>query len=71
LKNAAEAVTLEPFREAAYQKLMRLHAVVGNPAEALRVYARCREILAAELGVRPSPETELVRRQILEPPTEM
>ncbi|HEX6508344.1 MAG TPA: BTAD domain-containing putative transcriptional regulator [Chloroflexota bacterium] len=67
LKNAAEAVSLEPFREAAYQKLMRLHATAGNPVEALRVYARCREILAAELGIRPSPETELVRRQILQP----
>lgn len=71
LKNAAEAVSLEPFREAGYQKLMRLHAVVGNPAEALRVYSRCREILAAELGILPSPETELVRRQILERRTEI
>lgn len=71
LKNATEAVSLEPFREAAYQKLMRLHASVGNPAEALRVYGRCREILAAELGIRPSPETELVRRKILQPRTEM
>lgn len=70
LKNAAEAVSLEPFREAAYQKLMRLYAAVGNPVEALRVYARCREILAAELGIRPSRETELVRRQILHPRAE-
>jgi DNA-binding SARP family transcriptional activator len=44
-------VRLEPFRETAYQLLMKTHAAAGDRAEALRVYARCREVLRDELGV--------------------
>jgi DNA-binding SARP family transcriptional activator len=55
MRNAAEAVILEPFRETSYQLLMRAHAAVGNRAEALRVYQRCRCLLSEELGVSPSP----------------
>ena len=36
-------VQFEPFRETAYQLLMRMHAAAGDRAEALRVFARCRE----------------------------
>src|SRR5688572_23962503 len=45
IQHAAEMVELEPFRETAYQLLMRMHAAAGDRAEALRVYARCRELL--------------------------
>ena len=44
---------------------MRAHALAGNRAEALRVYARCRQILSEELGVDPSPPTESVYLEIL------
>ena len=37
---------------------MRLHADMGNRAEALRVFGRCRELLRDELGADPSKETE-------------
>ncbi len=60
VKHAKEAVALEPFRETSYQLLMRAHAAVGNRAEALRVYERCRSLLSAKLGVPPSPQTEAV-----------
>lgn len=62
---AAEMVDLEPFRETAYQHLMRIHAAMGNRAEALRVFARCRELLREELGTSPSPQTEAVFLEIL------
>ena len=39
---------------------MRVHAALGNRAEALRVYGRCRRRLTDELGVDPSPQTEAV-----------
>jgi SARP family transcriptional regulator, regulator of embCAB operon len=65
VKHAREAVTLEPFRETAYQLLMRAHAAVGNRAEALRVYERCRNLLSEELGVSPSSRTEAVYLDIL------
>jgi len=55
---AREAIALEPFRESSHQRLMRCEAALGNRAEAVRVYHRCREMLKDELGVEPSPETQ-------------
>jgi len=65
VRHATEAVNLEPFRETSYQLLMRAHAAVGNRAEALRVYDRCRCLLSEELGVPPSSQTEAVYLDIL------
>jgi DNA-binding SARP family transcriptional activator len=44
---------------------MRLHAKVGNNAEALRVFEQCRRLLRKELGASPSPQTEAVFLTIL------
>lgn len=63
---ARDAVALRPFRETAYQLLMRAHAAAGNTAEALRVYERCRTLIARELGVHPSPQTRAVHAEVLE-----
>jgi SARP family transcriptional regulator, regulator of embCAB operon len=63
---AREAVAVEPFRETAYQLLMRAHAAAGNTAEALRVYERCRTLIAEELGVSPSPQTKAVHTELLQ-----
>ena len=65
LRHAEEITELEPFRESSYRALMQAHAAAGNPAEALRVYERCRVFLSEELGVYPSPETEAVYLEIL------
>jgi DNA-binding SARP family transcriptional activator len=65
VRHATEAVSLEPFRETSYQLLMRAHAAVGNRAEALRVYERCRCLLSEELGVSPSSRTRAVYLDIL------
>jgi DNA-binding SARP family transcriptional activator len=65
IQHAAEMVELEPFRETAYQLLMKMHAAAGDRAEALRVFGRCREVLRDELGVSPSPQTEAVYLEIL------
>jgi hypothetical protein len=59
-RDAELVLELEPFRETAYRLLMRAHVGAGNPAEALRVYERCRGLIQEELGVSPSPETEAV-----------
>ena len=64
IQHAEEILEVEPYRETAYQDLMRLHAAMGNRAEALRVFARCRDRLRAELGITPSPQTEGVWRAI-------
>ena len=71
--DASEAVTwaeqltaLEPFRETGYRRLMEAHVAAGNRAEALRVYERCRRLLAEELGAYPSPETDSLYRSLLD-----
>ena len=68
-KWATETIALEPFRETGYRHLMASHAAAGNRAEALRVYERCRQLLATELGAYPSPETESIYRELLEAPS--
>ena len=44
----------DPLHEAMYQHLMRLHALSGDRASAVRVYHTCTTILERELGVEPS-----------------
>ena len=45
--------------------LAMIYVRAGNPAEALRVYERCRRFLADELGAYPSPESKAVYLEIL------
>ena len=66
VRQAEEVTELEPFRESGSRRLMEAHAAAGNPAEALRVYERCRRFLAEELGADPSPETQAVHRKLLQ-----
>ena len=57
LQYTGRLLALEPLREEAHQLMMRLLAWDGQISAALTHYDRCRELLAAELGVEPSPET--------------
>ena len=68
-KWAEESLALDPFRETAYRRLMTAYAAAGDRAEALRVYDRCRRLLADELGAYPSPETESLYRELLAAPS--
>ena len=65
---AGLAVEAQPFRESGYRRLMEAHVAAGNRGEALRVYERCRRLLAEELGAYPSPETESIYRSLLDAP---
>lgn len=65
IQDAEEALRLDPYREAGYRRLMRIHQGAGDRAQALRVYERCRRLLADELGVSPSAETERLYRGLL------
>ena len=67
LRYTKEALALDPYRETSYVQLMRLHMSQGNRAEALRAYEQCRAILAHDLGVTPSSQTEAVYREVLGP----
>jgi len=61
---AMRQIELEPWREEAYQQLMRLLALSGQRSAALAQYDVCRRILAEELGVDPSTETTALYEQI-------
>jgi DNA-binding SARP family transcriptional activator len=51
---ARRTTSLAPFRESGDSLLMRALVAEGNPAEALLVYERWRELLRDELGIAPS-----------------
>ena len=55
---AAEAVSLEPFRESGYRNLIALQMRAGNRVEARRTYERCQKLFTRELGIAPSGEIE-------------
>jgi DNA-binding SARP family transcriptional activator len=62
LEAAFVAVQAEPLRESAHRAIVQVHLAEGNVGEALRVYETFREMVADELGVRPSEHmTRLVR----------
>src|SRR5918995_2643454 len=65
VRAAEELVELEPYRDRGYRLLMQAQSAAGNDAEALRVYERCRLLLAEELGAYPSPETEAMYLEVL------
>jgi DNA-binding SARP family transcriptional activator len=65
LRHAREALALDPYRETTYVRLMRLHLSRGSRADALRVYEQCRTMLADDLGVAPSSQTEAAYREAL------
>ena len=58
------AVEAEPLSEGLYRRLMHCHDVAGNPAEAIRVYRHCRQMLSVLISMKPSAETEALMRQI-------
>lgn len=58
LKCAYRQVEYDPWREAGHQHIMRLLALKGDRSAALKQFSVCKKILANELGVFPSPETQ-------------
>jgi EAL domain-containing protein (putative c-di-GMP-specific phosphodiesterase class I)/DNA-binding SARP family transcriptional activator len=59
---AERLVRVEPFSEAGHQLRIRLLGEAGDRAGAIRAYEHCRTVLAEELGVAPSAETEAALR---------
>jgi DNA-binding SARP family transcriptional activator len=53
-------IALEPWREEAHQQLMQALALDGQRSAALAQYETCKQLLAEELGVEPTPETEML-----------
>jgi DNA-binding SARP family transcriptional activator len=54
------AIEADPLAEAFYRRLMACQQRLGNHAEAVKTYHRCRDLLKTELDIAPSPETTAV-----------
>lgn len=61
---AQRQLAIDPWRESAYRQLMRVLALDGQRTSALAAYARCRQLLADQLGVEPDDETTALYEQI-------
>lgn len=53
-----------PLEERAYRRLMRLQHQQGNRSGALQTFERCRNVLAAELGVEPAAEMTALAQHV-------
>ena len=65
IKIAKQLLQTDPLHEVAYRRLMRLQALAGNRAGALRTYHTCAANLQRELDVAPSAATQEVYRRLL------
>jgi DNA-binding SARP family transcriptional activator len=63
---ARQLLRHDPLHEAAYRRLMRLHALKGDRAGALRVYHTCATTLHRELEVEPGPATQRAYEDLLQ-----
>lgn len=57
ITHARRWLSLDPLHEPAHRRLIRLYALSGRRADALRQYRECVRILGGELGVSPLEET--------------
>ena len=64
IKCYQSALAAAPLAERFYQGLMRCHLHLGENAEGLVVYNRCREALAVGLGIQPSALSETLRDRL-------
>jgi pentatricopeptide repeat protein len=55
---------IDNVAEDIYRRLIRCYVRAGQPAEALRVYRRCHQMLSLVLGITPSAETETLLQNL-------
>lgn len=64
IEHAERLLALDPLREDAHCRLMRLHYLSGDRTAALLTFRHCERLLQQELGARPSNETLTLWRLI-------
>lgn len=65
LTAAQQLLRQDPLHEATYRQVMRLYALRGDRATALRVYHTCVTVLERELGIEPSEVTRAAYESLL------
>jgi DNA-binding SARP family transcriptional activator/predicted ATPase len=65
IRYAQHLLRLDPLQETIYLQLMRLQALQGDRASALRTYHTCATVLERELGVEPERETQAAYARLL------
>jgi LuxR family transcriptional regulator, maltose regulon positive regulatory protein len=60
-----KALELDDNIEEFYQNLIICHQRLGQKAEAIAVYNRCRKTLSAALGIEPSSKTQTIYKSLL------
>lgn len=58
-------LAIDPLEEVGHRTLMRLYAVQGRRAAALRQYQVCVSVLQRELGTAPGAETRMLYNEVL------
>jgi DNA-binding SARP family transcriptional activator len=69
IDHAQRLLRHDSLDEATYRQLMRLYALSGNRAAALRTYHTCATVLRRELGMDPSPPTRRAYERVLQAKT--
>lgn len=64
LATAQRLLALDPLDEGTHRALMRLYAESGDRGMAIKQYESCREVLGAELGLRPEAATDRLLQEI-------
>ena len=64
LDQARQLLQVNPLLEEGHALLMQLYVQLGQQEAALAQYVQCRQMLAAELAVEPSPELTALHKQI-------
>ncbi|RUM93955.1 MAG: hypothetical protein DSZ28_05715 [Thiothrix sp.] len=59
-----DGLKVENLTEIFYQRIIVCYQQIDLPAEALRVYYRCRNILEEEFDIQPSTKTKMLAQQI-------
>jgi DNA-binding SARP family transcriptional activator len=65
IRYAQQLLRHDPLQESSYRRLMRLRALSGDRAGALRTYHKCAAVLEGELDLEPSPVTREMYQQLL------
>ncbi len=65
LRYAERAIALDATSERACRSVMLAYERLGERSMALRAYDRCRQAMAAELGIAPGPRTLALRERLL------